>query len=230
MTVGLLVCDRVRPEYRVEFGEYPAMFHTLFPDYELKLYEVYKGVFPESVMDCEVYMATGSAHSVYEDLAWIKKTKAFIKEIYEANRYFIGFCFGHQLMAEAFGGKVAKAAIGWCVGVHEFEVYHNKYWMRPATTKVNFLMMCQDQVIELPPNSIRLAGNDDCPNAMMQIGQRMLSVQGHPEFTKKYDQTLMEARVERMGAEKVTKGIASLTKNVDSHLFGNWVTAFLEEH
>ena len=157
MKVGLLVCDVVRPEYQNEFGSYPEMFQTLFPEYEFICYQVRNGEFPKNVMDCEVYMATGSSHSVYEDHEWIQQTKDFIRAIYEANRYFIGFCFGHQLMAEALGGKVEKAAVGWCVGIHEFEVAHVKHWMRPAKTKVNFLMMCQDQVVELPPYTTKVS-------------------------------------------------------------------------
>lgn len=228
MKIGLLVCDQVRPEYRAEFGSYPGMFQALFPDYEFEIYRVHQGEFPKDVTDCEVYMSTGSSHSVYEDLEWINQTKAFIRAVYEANRYFVGFCFGHQLLAEALGGKVEKAAVGWCVGVHEFEVFRLKHWMRPAKTQVNILMMCQDQVVQLPPNTIRLAGNEDCPNAIIQIGKRFLSIQGHPEFTRRYDQTLMESRVERMGVETVTKGIASLSKPIDIDLFRAWVTRFLE--
>ncbi len=229
MTVGLLVCDQVRPEYRAEFKDYPDMFQALFPAYTFKLYKAFKGELPKSVTECDCFMATGSSHSVYEDLDWIKKTKAFIKAIYEGNGYFIGFCFGHQLMAEALGGKVAKAKTGWCVGVHEFKVYRLKKWMRPAKTKVNFLMMCQDQVLALPKNGISLAGNADCPNAILQVGDRMMSIQAHPEFSKAYDRTLMEARVERMGIEKVQKGIASLKKVVDMELFRSWVDKFLQQ-
>ena len=139
MRIGLLICDKVRPEYLKEFGDYPEMFQALFPSYEFVNFYVYEGNFPKRVTDCEVYMATGSAHSVYEDLDWIKQTKAFIKKIYKSDRYFIGFCFGHQLMAEALGGKVAKAPVGWCVGMHKFQVYHIKHWMRPAKSLVSFL-------------------------------------------------------------------------------------------
>ena len=227
MIVGLLVCDQVRPEYSEEFGTYPGMFQALFPKYEFKSYRVHRGEFPENVMECDVYMATGSSHSVYEDLEWIHQTKAFIRALYEAKRYFIGFCFGHQLMASALGGKVEKAAVGWCVGVHEFEVIQLKHWMRPAKTQVNFLMMCQDQVVELPPDTIRLAGSETCPNAMLQIGENMISVQGHPEFSIAYNRILMESRVVRIGAEKVANGIASLDKRIDIDLFRAWVTRFL---
>lgn len=228
MKVGLLVCDQVRAEYRAEFGSYPEMFQALFPEYEFEIYRVHKGEFPSDIMDCEVYMATGSSHSVYEDLEWIHQTKAFIRDLYAANHYFVGFCFGHQLMAAALGGKVEKAKVGWCVGVHEFDLYHLKHWMRPAKTQVNFLMMCQDQVLELPPNTIRLAGSETCPNAMLQIGKRMISVQGHPEFSIAYNRILMESRVARIGAEKVANGIASLEKRIDIDLFRAWVTDFLK--
>ena len=187
MKIGLLVCDYVKAEYQAVYGTYPEMFQALFPDYELEIYRVHQGDFPENVTDCNIYMATGSSHSVYENLEWIHQTKVFIQELYKANRYFIGFCFGHQLMASALGGKVAKATdVGWCVGVHEFRINRIKKWMRPAKTVVNFLMMCQDQVIELPKNAVCLGGNEDCPNAIIQIGERMMSIQAHPEFSADY--------------------------------------------
>ena len=228
--VGLLVCDQVKSQYLDKFGDYPKMFQILFPDYEFVCYNVFQGKFPNHVDDCPVYMSTGSAHSAYEDLPWIKKTKAFIKKIAESNSYFIGFCFGHQLMAEALGGKVEKASVGWCVGIHEYSIHHLKSWMRPAKTSVNFLMMCQDQVIKLPANAIRIAGSPDCPNAILQVGKRILSIQGHPEFSKAYDKILMESRVEKMGQEKVTKGINSLTKDIDTALFRQWVDNFISGH
>lgn len=229
MTVGLLVCDQVREEYREEFGSYPEMFQRLFPNYEFQLYNVFKGEFPASIDDCEVYMATGSSHSAYEDLAWIHQTKAFIKNLFEANKYFIGFCFGHQLMAEALGGKVEKAPVGWCVGVHAFDVYKIKSWMRPAKTQVNYLLMCQDQVMTLPENAQVLAGNKACPNAILQVGERMMSIQAHPEFSKAYDQTLMESRVERIGAETVARGIESLKMEINVPVFRQWVDSFLKK-
>ncbi len=229
MKIGLLVCDEVSAEYQSNFGDYPEIFQALFPHYEFEFYAVYKNEFPISVLDCEIYMATGSSHSVYEDVDWIHQTKAFIREIYARNLFFIGFCFGHQLMAEALGGKVEKSSDGWCVGIHQFSIFNIKDWMRPAKTKVSFLMMCQDQVIVLPKNGVCLGGNKACPNAIIQVGKRMMSIQGHPEFSKAYVQTLMKDRVNRIGAEKVKKGIASLTLSIDLELFRDWVEEFLKD-
>lgn len=173
-------------------------------------------------------MATGSSHSVYEDLPWIKKTKEFIRQIYAANKFFVGFCFGHQLMAAALGGKVEKAKIGWCVGVHQISISKLKHWMRPAKTKINILFMCQDQVTKLPKDAILLAGTPKCPNAMLQIGDRMMSIQGHPEFSRAYDQLLMEVRIDRMGKEIVEEGITSLQQPIDMDLFRSWTHHFLK--
>ncbi|MEM1123064.1 MAG: amidotransferase [Bacteroidota bacterium] len=228
MKVGLLLCDEVRPEFQPQFGKYPPMFERLFPDYEFVIYDVRKKEFPKEVADCDVYMATGSHHSVYEELDWIQATQAFIRKIQAANGYFIGFCFGHQLMAEALGGKVVKAVDkGWCVGVHQFEVYQTQKWMQPAKNPVHFLMMCQDQVVELPEDGVCLAGNERCPNAIVQVGERMMSVQAHPEFTKDYNRLLMETRGDRMGAETVRKGMASLELLINTAVFRDWVAAFL---
>ena len=228
MKVGLLICDAVPEKYQSEFRDYPEMFSDLFPNYEMVGYKVREGKFPKNITDHEVYMATGSVHSVYEDLDWIQKTKAFIRKIKETNRYFIGFCFGHQLLAEAMGGKVEKAAIGWCVGTHQLEIIQKTAWMEPLKTKANFLFMCQDQVIKLPPNAERLASSPDCPNAMIQIGDKMLSIQGHPEFPKAYDQILMETRRDKIGPAKVEAGIASLKQDLDIELFRSWVDNFIQ--
>ena len=122
MQVGLFICDHVKPQYRDQFGDYPDMFMRLFPGFDFKLYDVCSGQFPERLDECDLYMATGSSHSVYEDIDWIHQLKEVIREIYKQQKYFIGFCFGHQLMGEALGGKVEKSEKGWCVGVHEFKI------------------------------------------------------------------------------------------------------------
>ena len=69
MKIGLLVCDKFK--YSDEFGDFLDMFQALFPAYQFDAINVYLGEFPENVDKYEVYMATGSAHSVYEDLPWI---------------------------------------------------------------------------------------------------------------------------------------------------------------
>ncbi|MCE7065437.1 glutamine amidotransferase-related protein [Dyadobacter sp. CY326] len=228
--VGLLECDHVRDELRHIAGDYCEMFPALFaqvaPDWEFHFYDVCNGQFPASVDACDIYICTGSKSSVYDDDEWISRLKEFVVSIYKSNAVYIGVCFGHQILGEALGGKVEKAAVGWCVGVHHFQPTVHENWMQPVTDSFNLLMMCQDQVVELPPYATLLAETADCPHAMFRVGERMLGIQAHPEFPKAYDQALMELRVERIGEKKVALGIASLELPTHEIMFAHWIKNF----
>lgn len=228
--VGLLECDHVRDELLPIAGDYSEMFPALFSqvtsDWEFVFYDVCNGHFPESADECDVYVCTGSKSSVYDDEDWIARLKVLVNEIYNSGKKYLGICFGHQMLAEALGGKVEKSAIGWCVGVHNFQVLSHEEWMSPARTSFNLLMMCQDQVMEMPPDSTLLAETQDCPIGMFRVGDHMIGIQAHPEFPKPYEKALMEIRTERIGAAKVEMGIVSLELPLHELTFANWLKNF----
>ena len=233
MKIGLLECDHVRDELKYIAGDYCQMFPALFlqvaPDWEFTFYDVCNGHFPESVDECDVYICTGSKNSVYDGEEWIDKLKNLVKTIYQSDKIFIGVCFGHQILGEVLGGKVQKSAVGWCVGVHSFEILQLENWMDPARSVFNLLMMCQDQVLQLPPDSTLLAQTSDCPNAMFRVGNKMFGIQAHPEFPKDYDKALMELRIERIGAAKVEFGIASLELPTQELVIAEWIRKFVDQ-
>jgi GMP synthase-like glutamine amidotransferase len=232
MKIGLLECDHVREEFLSIAGDYRQMFSLLFatvaPHWKFEFFDVCNGGFPASVDQCDVYICTGSKSSVYDDDAWITNLKSFVKDLYQAEKTYIGVCFGHQILGEALGGEVRKSDVGWCVGVHSFEVLDFQKWMQPALSSFNLLMMCQDQVMTLPPDSILLAQTPDCPHAMFQVGNSMLGIQAHPEFPKAYDKALMEFRVEKIGERKVEMGITSLELPTSENEIAQWIVNFAE--
>jgi len=230
LKVGLLICDHVQAKYVDDFGDYNDMFAKLFPSIEFENYDVCKGDFPIDLNDCDFYMCTGSKYSVYENLDWITKLKTFISELYQKKKYFIGFCFGHQLIAEALDGKVERAQVGWCVGNHQFEMVEKTSWMVPALSNLNMLMSCQDQILELPNESVVLATNDFCPNAMILVGERFLGFQGHPEFTPKYSKLLIESRIDQIGKTKALHGLKSLGNKLNNHEIQSWILNFIDEN
>lgn len=227
--VGLLLCDHITPQYQYIASSYTELFNAVYPSFDLEVFVVCNGVFPESVNTCDAYVCTGSHRSVYEQEGWILRLKDFVREIYVHQKKYIGHCFGHQLLAEALGGKVEKATIGWCVGLHTFEVVKREPWMLPSQMSFNVLMLCEDQVQKLPPNSTILASSMDCPIGMFRVGTNMLGIQGHPEFTKEFDRAVVEDRREKIGGEKVKKALESLALEMDRGLLINWLEAFLEE-
>lgn len=228
MKVGLLECDHVAEKFRHIGGDYRDMFPAFLPKLGFEFFDVCNGRFPESVMRCDAYICTGSKYSVYDDIDWIHRLKAFVRDIYQARKPFVGVCFGHQMMGEALGGKVRKAAAGWCVGVHSFSVLQQEAWMIPPANEYNLLMLCQDQVQELPPDSRVLARAPDCPAGMFMVGETMLGIQGHPEFSKEYISAVIQDRAQRIGEAKTRTGLESLGQPTHSALFARWAGNFLE--
>ncbi len=232
MKIGLLLCDHVNESLLHIAGDYEQMFTGLFrdiaPDWEFIPYEVCKSVFPADVNECDAYICTGSRFSVYDEEDWIQELKKFYVAVSESDRFLVGVCFGHQMIGEALGGIVSKSNYGWCVGIHSFTTVKHEKWMEPALSEFNLLMMCQDQIRQLPPDAVLLAQNEACPHAMIRIGQKILGIQAHPEFPKAYDQALMEMRIERIGEARVAAGVESLSLPVHSGIIAQWIVQFVK--
>jgi len=228
MNTGLLECDHVLPEFRHIGGNYREMFPELLPELNLVNYDVCNGHFPKDTDECDGYICTGSHYSVYDEVDWIVQLKEFVQELHKAQKKFVGVCFGHQMLAEALGGKVGKAETGWCVGVHAFDLIKREAWMEPFVPTYNLPMSCRDQVLRLPEGSTVLAKSADCPVGMFRVGEHMLGIQAHPEFSVKYAEALMESRAGKIGAEKVQAGLDSLHGQVDREEVARWIARFFE--
>jgi GMP synthase-like glutamine amidotransferase len=195
--IGLLECDHVDDRFRSIGGDYADMFARLLPEVDLVPYDVIGGTVPHDPDECDGWLVTGSRHSVYEDLDWIRATGAFVGRVRDAGVPLVGICFGHQLLAHFTGGRTAKAG-AWGVGAHDL------------SSGERLLYMHQDQVLELPAGAERVASTDHCPNAVLRVGDSMLGIQAHPEFPGAYVEALLHAREERIGRELVDAALASL--------------------
>lgn len=141
---------------------------------------------------------SGSKHGVYEDHEWIPPLKAFIRAAAKMKRPMVGVCFGHQIMAEALGGRAVKSEKGWGLGPHGYDVIARPSWMSTAPDRLNIAAVHQDQVTELAPDATRLATSAFCENAALAYGDPerpyAISIQPHPEFTPEFTRDLINAR------------------------------------
>jgi len=230
MIIGLLQCDHISPEFQHLIPDYTAAFRDLFakyaPDITLRVYDVCHGELPQSIDECAGYITTGSKYSVYDDVPWIHQLAEFVRQAYAQRAKFVGICFGHQMLAFALGGTVAKSDHGWGIGTKPVTLTHSKDWMQPEQHEYRLLLSHQDQVLTLPDGAELLGGNEHCPISMFGMGDSMLGIQAHPEFTPAYAKSLMDSRIERIGAETVQKAAATLNETTDEAVIVHWIEAF----
>jgi GMP synthase-like glutamine amidotransferase len=225
--IGLLECDDVAGRFASVSGGYREMFTQLLPGFSFRFYRAYAGEIPSQATECDAWMATGSKFSVYEGLEWVAQLSGFLREIKASTRPFVGICFGHQLLAHALGGEVAKAHQGWGIGVLPVEIVKEEPWMTPPRRELRLQHSHQDQIQKLPPGSVLLGRSPHCDVGMVRVGDTMLGIEGHPEFTVPFGEALIRSRAERLGQPLADAALASLAGPSDGTLVGGWIAAFL---
>ena len=239
MKIGILETGRSRASLTERFGSYPDMFKALLgradPALTFEVYPVVDGTFPAGPEDCDGWVVTGSRHGVYEDLPWMRTLKDFLLRAVDARVPVVGICFGHQILAEALGGRVAKSDRGWGVGIHEYEIVTPKPWMgeeeRPAPLPLNAIH--QDQVVELPAGVEVIARSAFCPYAMLAYGDTAMSIQAHPEFSIPYEKALLDVMrgdsVPTALADAALERINEPDAATGSDRAAGWIVAFLRQ-
>ena len=229
MQIGLLECDDVVGRFAHVKGGYREMFAALLPEARFSYYEVHRGQLPQTPAECEAWLCTGSQYSVYDERGWIETLSAFIRQVQEAQSPFVGICFGHQMLAHALGGEVAKSKHGWGVGILKVEILKQEPWMQPPLAEVRIHHMHQDQVQRLPPGAVVLGRSDHCEVGMFRVGETMLGIEGHPEFTVAFSEALIRSRAERIGAKRAEEALASLSQPTHAPVVAKWISEFVSQ-
>ncbi|HEX6741305.1 MAG TPA: type 1 glutamine amidotransferase [Sphingomicrobium sp.] len=223
MKLAILETGRPPGDLAQRFGDYPAMFERLLgPDFEVESFDVQAGQYPEPGAH-DAILITGSPAGVYDDLPWIEPLMEFIRAAKESRM--VGVCFGHQVMAEALGGKVVKSEKGWGTGLHHYAMVHPEPWL-DGTRAIAIPASHQDQVVVQPPNTEIVAASDFTPFAALAWADRpAISFQFHPEFTPEFAKALIAERYDRVPDPDAA--IASLDAPNDNGRVGGWIRRFL---
>lgn len=227
MKIGILEAGEPPERLKQRFGRYDSMFRNLLgEDYSYTTYEVPQNELPPTPEQQDAYIVTGSASGVYDDLPWIAPLKNFLLEA-KGKAKLVGICFGHQIMAEAFGGRVEKSDKGWGIGLHRYDVHERQSWMDDEAPSFAIAASHQDQVVEPPPAARLLAGNSFNTFGLLAYdGQPAISMQCHPEFEPDFAKALIEIRRDRM--PRPDEAIASLDDLNDRARVSRWIRAFLD--
>ena len=223
----IAVLNLCRPDAGLEhFGTISSMIiNWLAPHLpEAKLTEIHiaTGAPLPTFDDYDGYILSGSEKGVYDAADWMAPLRAMLLQLKDANIPVFGICFGHQLMADTYGGKAEKSDKGFVVGPREFAAGDTQYAAR---------VMHQDQVTQAPPNAEITASASYCPVAALQYGFPARSVQFHPEYphsfiaeaTELFDGNIMTAQEAADSRESLTK------YSVTDDLYGKETAAFFRQ-
>ena len=177
MRIGILQCGHVPEAVAAEHGDFDAMFARLLDGhgFEHRSWNVVDMEFPGGPGDADGWLVTGSRHGAYEDHPFIPPLEDLIRAVHAARMPLVGVCFGHQIVAQALGGRVEKWPGGWSLGRQTYRI--------EGLGEVALNAWHQDQVTELPPGARVVGETAGCRVAALAYGEHAWTIQPHPEFT-----------------------------------------------
>ena len=185
MKIGILICGHFLDDIAATYGTYLDLYAPMLgPGFDCRAYFVVDGEMPESVEEQDGWLISGSRHGAYEDHAWIPPLEDFLRAAYRAEVPLVGICFGHQILAQALGGRVEKYSGGWSLGPVAYDFTDGSHQTVVAVH--------QDQVTAKPDQAEVIASTDFCAFAGLAYGNRALSFQPHPEFSQAFITDLID--------------------------------------
>jgi len=151
-----------------------------------RIVRVYAGETPDDPRAYAGAIITGSPANVTDEDAWIEKAADWVRKAMDADLPLFGFCFGHQLMAKALGGRVGFHPAGREIGtrrIHQTAAGRGDPVFQGIPAQFAAHLLHEQTVLEPPPGAQVLACNDHDPHQALRLGERAVSVQFHPEFT-----------------------------------------------
>lgn len=236
MRIGILETGEVAEELRARHGDYPAMFAALLgaadPGLAFFTVRVVAGEMPAGPEAADAWLVTGSRHGVYDGLPWIEPLKAFLRACVAARVPVVGICFGHQILAEALGGKVVKSDRGWGLGVQDYELVARPSWLADIPDRFAVNAVHQDQVTALPEGATVIARSAHCDYAALVYGDperpEAITLQPHPEFGPEFMEALIALRAgTAFPAAKADAARATLGREVHGAAWARLIVDFL---
>ena len=228
--IALLQSDDI-PVYRYKFsgGNYCQMLSNFFGKIDhtvyFDVYDIKNNIYPNNLAKYDGFIITGSNHSVLDDKRWILNLEKYIHKIHSVGKKVLGICFGHQILAKAFGGVVVRSPYGWNVGSQKINIVNKKIWMNPERHTLNINFYHRDQVVKIPDNADLIATDESTLVQMFSINNQVWAIQGHPEMVKEHNKLLILENKNQLGNKFYT---AMKSLELENHvlILAQWIVNF----
>ena len=131
-------------------------------------------------------VVTGSPAMVTDREPWSERTAAWLVSVVAARVPVLGICYGHQLLAHALGGEVARHPAGLEIGtvaVQRLAGAEGDALLGHLPARFGAQVVHEQTVRRLPPGAVALAANAHEPHHAFRVGPCAWGLQFHPEFS-----------------------------------------------
>ncbi|KAK9804068.1 hypothetical protein WJX73_001524 [Symbiochloris irregularis] len=199
-TLAFLDCEKARKW----LGHEKYFFSAYGSESQWDVFRCHKGEFP-CLEDAGRYAAifiSGSASSAYDQQPWIQELavwiRSFVQEKGSSKTKLVGICFGHQILARSLGGQVQPNPSSTFALIVEtvqlLPALRCKAYFKKAVAEaglsteappetLKLLESHGDQVTRVPEGACTLATSPTAYVEAWEYQDRVLGVQGHPEFS-----------------------------------------------
>jgi GMP synthase-like glutamine amidotransferase len=136
----------------------------------------------------DLMIVMGGPQDVWQEdeYPWLRAEKAAIRRfVVDLQRPYFGVCLGHQLLAEAVGGRVgpAKSPEVGVLTVSKTSMAASDQLLQELDDPIRVLQWHGAEVAELPAGSKVLASTAACPVQAFRFGKHAYGIQFHSEVT-----------------------------------------------
>lgn len=239
--------------------KYQLAFDTDSSDYLPGLLETYQFL-KENITNGTIkgiFMTGSRSDSFRSDIPWIAELDNFVKTfLFKLTNFpIVGICFGHQILLKDLGSKVGRNDLGWEFGTTTININKDVLTVEnspfdnvlPNAEEIhlNLLEVHRDIAYELPPPStieslktefISIGSTAKCSiqGILTKSGPiKLLTFQGHPEFSPAITLKFLEQNYEKGSIDKQTFEKSTYnTKNLENQgqILGKTINNFFHTY
>lgn len=203
---------------------------TGIPPKDVVIWSAYQREIPPDLSDVSAVIITGSHSMVTDREGWSVSLSEWLRNIVHKSIPILGICYGHQLIAQAFGGLVSYHPKGKEIGTVAItltdEGKKDSLFQNLPDKFLGHVMHAQT-IIKLPPGARVLAQNDFERHHAFVLYDRIWGVQFHPEFTAGITSEYIEEQNESLLKEGYNVNL--LRASVQENAYGKFLfNRFLE--